>query len=138
MKVALALSARWLQLLYSLMLLVVGFVGIWTARTELERLFHLQPSSWTPDVAATVLNQYRFLKAVECGSGIFCILFRADIMAGGRHAAVFTAIVSLGIFARSVAWIADGRPHPLFIGFLVLEILVLAVFVLNARVTDDA
>ena len=131
-------TARWAQLLYALMLLFVGFVGVWTARTEIQLIFRLQVESWPPDVAATFLNQYRFLKGLECGAGIFCVVFHSQIMEGGSHALTFVAIVLLGILGRTVAWIADGRPSALFLIFLALEIFVLGVFVLNARMKNVA
>ena len=93
----------------------------------------LDPPSWPADVRATMLNQYRFLKAVELGAGLFCLAFRRDILAGGRPAGVFLAIVALGVAARTTAWIADGRPATLFVIFLVLEIVVLVVVLLHLR-----
>jgi hypothetical protein len=44
------------------------------------------------------------------------------------------AFLFLGGLARAIAWIADGKPHGLFIGLLVLELLIPAViFVLQHR-----
>jgi len=39
----------------------------------------------------------------------------------------------LGGVARGIAWIADGRPHPLFVGLLVLELLIPVALLLLQR-----
>ncbi len=128
-----ASAAALLQLLYGLMLLAVGFVGVWTARQELQTIFGLAPDSWTSDVQATFLNQYRFLKSMEFGAGLFCIVFRPSILQGGTAGAVFLAIVGAGVVARSFAWAVDGRPAALFVVFLVLELVVFITFAWHMR-----
>ncbi len=83
-----------------------------------------------------MLNQYRFLKSVELGAGIFCLAYRADITAGGRASRVFFAIVALGVTARSVAWFLDGHPAVPFVIFLVLEALTFVAVSLHLRLMD--
>jgi hypothetical protein len=83
------------------MLVAVGAAGILTARWELATVFGIDPSAWSADIQATMLNQYRFLKSLELGAGIFCFVYRPAIMAGGRASAVFLAIVGLGVCART-------------------------------------
>jgi hypothetical protein len=82
-----------------------------------------------------MLNQYRFLKSVELGAGLFCLAYRSKILAGTRASAVFLAIVGLGVAARGWSWIVDGRPAPLFIAFLVLEACVFAAVALHLSVS---
>lgn len=127
-----------LQWGYSAMLLVVGAAGIATARWELATVFEIDPGSWSHDVQATMLNQYRFLKSVELGAGVFCLAYRADIMAGGRSSRIFLAIVALGVLARVFAWLVDGRPSVLFLIFLALEVLTLVAVALHLRFKDVA
>ena len=127
-----------LQLGYSVMLVVVGTAGILSARWELATIFKVDPSAWPPDVQATMLNQYRFLKGLELGSGVFCLAYRTDIMAGGRAAWVFLAIVAAGIAGRAYAWTVDGRPATAFVIFLVLEALVFVAVVAHLRQSDAA
>jgi hypothetical protein len=95
------------------MLVVVGAAGIVSARWEFAAVYGIDPSTWSSDTQATMLNQYRFLKSVELGAGVFCLAYRRAIMDGGRAAAVFLTIVGLGVAARSFAWLSTGvrRPH---------------------------
>jgi hypothetical protein len=65
-----------LQFGESAMLAVIGAAGILTARWELATAFGIDPSAWSPDIQATMLNQYRFLKSLELGAGIFCFAYR--------------------------------------------------------------
>jgi hypothetical protein len=129
--------AAWiLQLGYSAMLVVTGIAGILSARWELATIFKVDPSSWSPDIQATMLNQYRFLKGLELGGGLFCLAYRADIMAGGRASRVFLAIVAAGIAGRAFAWIVDGTPATAFVIFLVLETLVFVAVAAHLRLMD--
>lgn len=113
-------AAFYLILAYGGMLLAVGLAGIFVAPWELDVIFSVNAD-------ATLLNQYRFLKAVEMGAGLFCLVYSKDILQRGRHATVFLALVAGGVFARSYAWLVDGRPAGMFLVFLLLEVLVLIV-----------
>jgi hypothetical protein len=130
--------ASLLQLGYSAMLVVIGAAGIVSARWELARVFGIDPSAWSLHTQATMLNQYRFLKSVELGAGVFCLAYRSSIMAGGRAAAVFLTLVGLGVSARTFAWIVDGRPAIAFVIFLVLEACVFVAVALHLRVSDGS
>ena len=133
---AIALVATVLQFGYAAMLVVVGAAGIVSARWEFAAVYGIDPSTWSSDTQATMLNQYRFLKSVELGAGVFCLAYRRAIMDGGRAAAVFLTIVGLGVAARSFAWHVDGRPATAFIVFLVLEALVFVAVVLHLRIKN--
>ena len=118
---------------YGLMLFGVGLVGILTARWELLTVFGVDTNAIVPD-EATFINQYRFLKAVELGAGLFCLMQRRQILDGERIAAwPFMVIVGGGVAARSIAWVADGRPSLLFLGHLALETIVLVIVALHLR-----
>jgi len=127
-----------LQLAYSTMLVATGTAGIVTARWELSTVFGIDLSAWPHDIQATMLGQYRFLKSVELGAGIFCIAYRKSIMGGDRAAAVFLAILFIGVSARTLAWIVDGRPAAAFIAFLVLEAIVFVAVALHLRLNNGS
>ncbi len=135
MKRAVAMTASVLQFGYSAMLVTIGAVGIFTARWELAAVFGIDPSTWPPAAAPTMLSQNRFLKSVELGAGLFCFAYRSKILAGTRAAVVFLAIVGLGVAARTLSWFVDGRPAPLFIAFLALEACVFAAVALHLRMS---
>ena len=127
-------ATRLLILGYGAMLCVVGLAGIVAAPWELRTIFGLDPAALPDEVRATLLNQYRFLKAVEFGAGVFCLGLRRRILAGGPETRMFVALVAAGVIARSYAWIADGRPATAFIVFLLLEaVVLLAVLAMLAR-----
>ncbi len=109
---------------YGLMLCVVGIAGILSARWELTQIFDLNMSALDTHTQATFLNQYRFLKGLELGGGIFCLCLRQQILMGKTEGRVFLGLVGAGVITRSVAWIVDGRPSWPFVTFLVLEAVV--------------
>ena len=136
MRRTIATIASLLQLAYAVMLVGVGAAGIFTARWELTTVFGIVPSAWPDAIQATMLNQYRFLKSVELGAGLFCLAYRPAILAGTRASVLFLSIVALGVGARTLSWIIDGRPSPLFITFLVLEACVFVAVALHLRMSN--
>ncbi len=106
---------------YALMLLGVGFSGMWVAGWELPLLFGVPLEALNDLQRATLLNQYRFLKALEFGFGVFCLLYRREIFQRGRDHAVFLAGLGAGVAARAGGCLADGLPSPMFIAFMLLE-----------------
>ena len=136
MSSGLARSASVLQFAYSATLVVLGMLGIFTPRWEFATFYGVDPATLPLEAQATLLNQYRFLKAIELSAGIFCFAFRPSIMDGGRGAGVFLAIVGFGVGARAFAWIVDGRPSAFFVTFVLLEALVFIVVALHLRKSD--
>mgnify|MGYP001550696090 CR=1 FL=1 len=114
--------SRWFFWGYTLMLLGVGASGVFIASWELRVVFSV-PMDHMNDVArATLLNQYRFLKSLELGFGIFCIAYRRWIFLRSLAHKVFLAGVFAGVVARVGGWLADGWPSPAFIAFAMLEL----------------
>ena len=137
MKRAVAMIASILHFGYSAMLVGVGTAGVFTARWEFATVFGIDPSTWPAETVPSMLNQYRFLKSVELGAGLFCFAYRSRILAGTPASAIFLAIIGLGVAARSWSWIVDGRPSALFITFLVLEAFVFVAVALHLRMAHD-
>lgn len=125
-------AAKWSVIGYALMLLGVGFTGVVAARWELQAFFGVHLDK-VDSGAGTILNQYRFLKSVEFGAGVFCILFLGPILDGGRAAAVFLVLAVGAVIARCIALAFDGTPTWPFFVFLGLEALVLIVYLLHLR-----
>lgn len=125
--------ANTLQLAYAAFLVAAGAIGMFYLHWELVTFYGLGPESFKGADGATLLNQIRFFKAIELTFGIFCLIYRRDIMAGGLACTIFLTGLALGVFARGLSWIFDGTPHPLFIWFLIAEIIVFCVVWLNAR-----
>lgn len=122
-----------LQLLYALSLAAIGLWGIFFLDWEIAR-FYTSPGAamdWADN--ATLRNQFRFLKAVELTFGIFSLIYRRDILAGGLNCTIFLAGLFLGAFARGLSWLLDGTPQPAFQGFFWAEVVIFLAVWLSAR-----
>lgn len=123
---------------YAITCIGAGLLGILVPHHEMSLLYNLHPTE-VPDLnGATLLNQWRFLKAMELGAGLFMMARLGDIMAGGSDRRLFTCIVATGIAARLLAWVMDGRPSLFLIIFLALEILLLAALLIEDRIANAA
>ena len=120
---------RLLTLVYVLALTLVGGAGVFIAEWELQHVFALDTAALGPSAEATLLNQYRFLKAIEFAAGVACLIGFKQIFAEPRITRLFLLLVGAGAGARILAIVADGWPKPMFLAFLAIE---LAVFVLVA------
>jgi hypothetical protein len=107
---------------YTLMLLGVGGSGVLIAPWELPHIFAVDLSAMGAQPAATLLNQYRFLKSMELAFGLFCWLYRRPIWAGGQARGLFLAGVFAGVAARAISIGVDGVPHWAFLVFAALEL----------------
>ena len=102
-------------------LLVLGALGIFTGRWELETIFRLDLVQLSQERTATLLNQYRFLKAIEFGFGLFCFAFRTEIFTVRAFNRLFLAIVFLSSSARGLSMRLEGPPHWALTGITLLE-----------------
>ena len=116
-------------------LVLLGGLGIFTGKWELGTIFQIDLGRMSHEAQDSLLNQYRFLKAVEFGFGIFCVLFRREIYQDLRCNRLFLSVVFLGAAARVLSIAVDGWPHWAFTGVTVLEILTFLVVALYSRGT---
>lgn len=116
-------------------LVLLGGSGIFTGEWELRLVYGIDLASMSPMEQAGLLNQFRFLKAVEFGFGFFCILFRREIRRVPLFNRLFLSIVFLGASARALAIALDGWPHWTFTGITLLELLTGIVLALDSRRT---
>lgn len=107
---------------YVAMLLGVGGSGVFVAAWELARVFFIDLAPLAAVDRATAVDQYRFLKAMELSFGVFAAAYRREIFSSRKANRVFLAGVGAGVFARALSLPLDGRPRPMFVAFLVLEI----------------
>lgn len=118
---------------YAATCVCAGLFGIFLPHLEMARLYHLSPAQVPGLDAADLLSQFRFLKAMELGAGLFMFARLGAIMEGGPERRLFAFIVAAGILARLLAWAIDGPPSLLFAGFLAAEFLVLAAVLAEGR-----
>ena len=117
--------------------LVLGGLGIFTGAWELEKIFRIDLAGMGPVATANLLNQYRFLKAIEFGFGLFCFVFWREIFRSRVFNRVFVAVVFLGAAARALSITIEGVPHRAFVGITILEFLTGFVVVAYSRRTVD-
>ena len=92
-------------------------------------------ADFTPEVMASALNQYRFMKSVEFGFGLFALLFRKEIYTVPKFNRFFLGIVFLGATMRVLSMVVDGRPHKAYIFFAALEFTIGIIILVYSRFT---
>ncbi len=107
---------------YAAMLVGVGATGVVTAEWELRTVFLIPIDTYDAMTRATLLNQYRFLKAVELSCGVYLLLFRRAIFRDPTHHGLFLLIVFGGVVARGLSFAIDGRPAWPFVAFTGAEL----------------
>ncbi|MGJ8623889.1 MAG: DUF4345 family protein [Yoonia sp.] len=122
-----------LQLGYTLFLICVGAFGMFFLHWEISTFYGLADVDLQGIDGATLLNQFRFLKAIELAFGLFCLIYRRDILSGGLACTICLVGLGLGVFARACSWMFDGTPHTSFIWYLVIEAVIFCMIWLNAR-----
>lgn len=116
-------------------LILAGGIGVFSAQFDHRLLFDLPVSELKPQTAASVLSQYRFLRAIECGFGIFAFVFRREIFHQRVFNRVFLGTMFFGVTARIVSIFLDGQPFLIFHGFLIFELIGGVIILLHTRKT---
>ena len=125
-------------LFYSYVLTLVlagGWGAFGNAALDQRLLFDLDVRELPLTTAASVLSQYRFLRLIELGFGLFALLFIREIYQHPKFNALFLSIMSAGVLARALSWQVDGRPKPVFGFFLLYELAGVVVLFLYTRRT---
>lgn len=91
---------------------VAGAGGAVAARTDLRLVAGLDaPAALPPRVAATLLSQHRFLRAIELAFGVLCLRDRQRIHTEPAANRLFLLLMAGGVAARALGRVADGRPR---------------------------
>jgi hypothetical protein len=120
---------------YVLTLILAGLWGVFFARIDQNILFHLNPPELEKGTAASLISQYRFLRAIEFGFGMFSIIFRNDIFSSSRFNRLFLGTMFIGLAARGVSLVLDGVPYPIFDCFAAYELVSLILIYMYSRTT---
>ncbi len=102
-------------------LILAGAWGIVGARLDQRLLFGLSLHELDRVTAASLLSQYRFLRAVELGFGLFALIYRVEIFTVPAYNRLFLTIMTLGVLTRVFSLAVDGLPRPVFFVFLLTE-----------------
>lgn len=111
----------WLFYGLTVALVVLGGAGIFTGGWELERVYGVDLDALGPE-APGLLNQYRYLKAIELGFGAFCVVFRKQILQSTPFNRLFVWVVFAGVAARVFSMVVDGPPRWGFVGIAAFEL----------------
>ena len=99
--------------------------GFWGAfiypELDFKILFNFQIKDLYDFERINILSQYRFLRGLELGFGIFALTFIKEIFSEKKFNRVFLITMGLGIMARIVSWLVDGNPGFLTKFFLFYE-----------------
>ena len=108
---------------YAGLLVLAGGWGMFGARLDHRILFGLHLDSVGEPSGASLVSQYRFLRAIELGFGSFSLLFKPEIFTQRSFNRLFLATMTAGVVARLISRVVDGRPRPIFYAFLISEAL---------------
>jgi hypothetical protein len=104
------------------LVLLAGFWGAFAyPYLEFEHLLEVDLQAMEEAAKKNLLSQYRFLRALEFGYGLFALLFLKEIFSIRKFNLLFLTIMGGGILARIVSWVTDGTPNGWAIFFLSYE-----------------
>jgi hypothetical protein len=116
------------------MVIVAGFWGAFINPYFDYRLLSNFDINTLPDFQRiNIVSQYRFLRAIELGFGIFAILFVKNIFSEMKFNRLFIFIMSAGVLSRITSVAIDGSPGGLMYFFLGFELAGLTVIYLYSR-----
>lgn len=116
------------------LLILAGAWGIFGARVDASLLFDLDLGGLASTTAASLLSQYRFLRAIELGFGLWAMLNRRAIHTSPDANRLFLSIMGAGVTARLLSLVLDGSPSAAMYFFLVTELIgVVLIFAYTRR-----
>lgn len=93
---------------------LVILAGFWGAfifpEYDFSLLFNLDISSLPDFQRINLLSQYRFLRAIELGFGVFAILFIETIFTEKKFNRLYLFIMAAGVLSRMISIAIDGSP----------------------------
>jgi hypothetical protein len=117
-------APRWLRFAstvlfygYVLLLIVAGAWGVIFGRVDQSLLLGLHLDRLPARVQADVMSQYRFLRAIELGFGLFALIHRNDIYRLRAFNRLFLFTMTAGVTARVIGALVDGSPSPVMYVF---------------------
>lgn len=105
---------------------LVILAGFWGAFInpyfDFKLLFSYDVHTLQEQLRINLLSQYRFLRALELGFGLFAIIYMKNIFTETAFNVLFIFIMGSGIMARMVSWLVDGTPNLLTKFFMFYEL----------------
>jgi len=105
------------------LIILAGFWGAFIDPVyDFKLLFHADIHTLPDSFRINLLCQYRFLRAIELGFGLFSVSFGKEIFSVVKYNRLFLIAMSCGILARTFSLFIDGHPLPLAYFFLFYEL----------------
>lgn len=106
------------------LLIVAGIWGaFFGAKLDQRLLFGFDISQVNnATTGASILTQYRFLRLIEFGFGLFAIVFTKEIFSHAKFNRLFLGVMFLGVVARVLSYFVDGPPLWIFYFFAAYEL----------------
>jgi hypothetical protein len=95
---------------YVASLIVAGAWGMVGARVDMWVLLRLHLNDLPDRTAANLLSQYRFLRAIEIGFGVFALTHWRRIYSIRTYNRLFLSVMAAGVAARLLSLGLDGGP----------------------------
>jgi hypothetical protein len=118
---------------YVALLIVAGAWGIVGARVDMWLLLRLHTNDLPHRTAANLLSQYRFLRAIALGFGVFALTHWRRIYAVRSYNRLFLAVMAAGVAARLLSLGLDGTTSWWMYLFLGWELVSVALIFLATR-----
>ena len=116
------------------LVIVAGFWGAFIyPEFDYRLLFNLETNTLTDFQRINLLSQYRFLRAIEMGFGVFAILYVKSIFSKKEFNRLFIFIMSAGVLARIMSIVMDGVPSWMMLFFLAFELVGVVVIIFYSR-----
>jgi hypothetical protein len=113
---------------------VAGFWGAFiNPDFDFRLLFDIETYTLPDFQRINVVSQYRFLRAIELGFGIFGLLFVKSIFSVKIFNQLFIFIMGAGILSRIVSIVMDGIPSWLMLFCLGFELVGVVVIYFYSR-----
>ncbi len=118
-------AARPVYRAYAFVFIGLGAAGILGAHLELQPLYGLYLLPEQQDAATNLLNQLRFLRALELGFGLLMLVLTDRFFAGREKRTDVNKAVLAALFAvpaaRTISLLLDGPPMGWITALLVAE-----------------
>jgi hypothetical protein len=95
---------------YVATLIAAGAWGVVGARLDMSVLLRLDLADLPARAEANLLSQYRFLRAIELGFGLFALVYRSQIYRLTSYNRLFLSVMACGVAARLLSVVVDGTP----------------------------
>lgn len=118
---------------------LVCLAGLWgafgLARLDFSLLMQADLAVLTDRAEVNVLSQYRFLRALELGFGLFALSCVREIFNERKFNQLFLSIMGMGFLARAVSLFYEGMPNGMMLFFMLYELAGLILIFIYTRQT---